>query len=468
MRASGLRRQLITAVVALATALAVGAVGCAEAELEPPEIQANNNDGSDNQSNNGSLEDCTEDEDCPDGEECVFEDSEDEGGECRTAVDPPNGSEGDACEDDSDCETGSCEDGVCVSGCDDEDDCPEGFACGDDGYCEAPGCSADSDCASGQACSVVVDDEGDGLETRCRGGDDGADPGADCDDHEDCRGRYCRQGECTSPCINDDDCGTNQSCEPTPAEIDEVGDELDLCVSMEVQFCESPEDCEDDNMTCNMPTYGADGEIDGGSCGFANPGEGDVGESCAANSECESNLCRASADQSVGECTVFCEESERDCGSGQRCVHAAEELGFCAGGCARDADCDGGDVCVLGLDREGSLHTFCDPPSDDAVGMTGDDCDSDSECKTGICLTSAFEGECIGDEQCPDGTECGCPPTDPGCSEHICYRSFCSEVCDPANGDADCESPDHDIDRCADDVTIEVDGGIQEASMCAM
>ena len=458
------RKRLAALFAAFLFLLALGA--CAEGTIEETNNQDQNQTGTNGGGDNGSLDDCDDDDDCPDGEICVEVDGD---GQCQLDDDNNELDDGASCTDDSECESGLCVDDVCVSECDNDGDCLEGWDCDEDGICQPPACTSDADCGADQACAVSPADD-DGLETICLADNGGADSGGNCSAHDDCRARYCLDETCTTPCDDDDHCGTNQLCEETSISLDDQDAILDLCIPMQVEMCDAAVDCSADDMTCNAPTFGADGDIDGASCGFANPGESDLGEDCTASSDCESNLCRESDDGTTGECSVFCEDSDRDCADSQVCLRP-EDLGICARTCDRNADCDGGNICALGADDDGSLIHYCEMPPGDK--STGEECDTDTDCESAICLSNVltYEGSegCIGDSQCPDDAECGCPSTDPSCTEHVCFieNQFCSELCDTTNGDADCQDGDHDLSRCADDIAVETDAGTQFESMCA-
>lgn len=182
-------------------------------------------------------------------------------------------------------------------------------------------------------------------------------------------------------------------------------------------------------------------------------------------------MCRVSADGTTGECSVVCSQSDRDCADGQACV-SSEDFGFCVGHCATDEDCPGGDVCTIGgdEDEEEQPVQYCSNPVGD--NTTGESCETDADCESAICLSNVliYDGSegCTDIRQCPSeepNAECGCPPTEPDCSEDVCYRfeRFCSEVCDPANGDADCENGDHRLTRCGD---VRAKPSDQYVSMC--
>ncbi len=450
--------------VLLSLTIPITAISCAGGDLGESATNGDEQHNQNQATNSDTPTPCHDNTDCDGDDICVVDDSDQ--GICESPDDDVG--DGDSCDDDTQCESGSCVDEVCVSECGDDTDCLEMWSCDADGICQPPTCASDGDCPTQQFCSISAD--GDALQATCLPDNDGGDAGHNCDDHGDCRSRYCVDGRCSAPCDDGEFCGTNQICEETLVSLDDAQEPMPICIPMQVELCTAPIDCDHSEMTCNSPTYDADGDIDGASCGFTNSGGADVGQDCSSSSDCESNFCRPTEDGTTGECSVFCEESERDCAADQDCARMTDDIGICTGRCDTDADCQGGNICTLGSDPDGELITYCEQPVGD--GAIGDECSSDGDCQSSICLSNVvtYDAECIGDEQCPDGAECGCPSTDPGCDPHICYieTTQCSRLCDPENADADCNGGDHDMTRCSDDVTVTTDAGTHTAAMCAL
>ena len=203
-----------------------------------------------------------------------------------------------------------------------------------------------------------------------------------------------------------------------------------------VELCETDADCPD-GYTC-YPLQGG-----GGAC-FPSQGAGngtkEIGEECSSNEECASGICL-----SLGG-PYFCTENcaaHTDCPCGMKCTAT-----------------NGGNYC-----EGGAPKVSCIPD--------GEDCASDSECSSGICLFGVCQIACsifTGDALCPDGQGCGRLTVDKpdgfcmkaglkGTGEYCaadleCYGLFCHEgacevpcnpfapnscetglVCDPALGD---------------------------------
>ncbi len=365
--------------------------------------------------------------------------------------------------------------------CDDPSDCPSPeMDCVDDGtgvrICvEPPGdpCLADIDCSQGEMCGVMVNGAGSELQTVCVPDNAQGSLGAACSDHDDCRSRLCHGGLCASPCNSGSHCGEFYLCLEQEAEKDGVQDDLDLC--FEVPICSSPVDCTATDSTCNL-VFEDENEDLYPACGFENPGQSGLGSACGDHDVCESNFCWASDDGTTGECSVFCEQAARDCGAGQVCVAFTENISACLSSCDNNADCPGGNVCHLTINQQtNALETYCD--STLGTGATGDECTGPLDCDSGFCLTMSYgqytETPCSIDANCDAGFTCECPMDNPNCltSERRCAQvtseNRCSELCNPANGDSDCQSPNHDLGICDTNVTVTWDSGSESVAACA-
>ncbi len=437
---------------------------------------------------------------CEEDETCYVQRGEDSVDTICEEPDEGELEDGEYCTEDADCASNYCHEdpyeNFCATPCELDEDCPEvgglamtcetvdiDHASGSDpvDVCvreEPPACSIDEDCAQGQACAVVANKDTEEIETVCLPDHGWAPTGANCTEDSDCANRQCTDGSCSAPCNSYEQCSPYQVCTEETVAKDGASAELDLCTSLDFTACMAPSECDPENTTCNTPTFDSDGFVDGASCGFTYPGEADLGESCNDMIECESGYCWYSDDDTTGECTVFCQDSAADCASDQSCVGRVADLGVCLGDCERNADCDGGNVCKLGTDPANSeLYRYCGNTLPDATKQPGDECSSAEECDNGLCLTvttyEVTDQSCTSDSQCDSGFECACAPGDPNCSsgEQVCVSETgtveqqCSELCDPANGNADCEGQGHELTECSE--TIEVTWGNVETTTAA-
>ena len=464
--------------------LAATWLACAEGEPEAPSINDNSDPSNHADPDAGPVADvdedtapdidaadegCTENQQCDAGQICARP-APGQQGQCADPQD--DRLLGEACSDSAQCQSGLCYQGRCTDDCTDASDCPVDWSCEDAtqaGYCVPPACSSDDDCPAGQSCAVTPDGTN-SLEAVCLPDNAGGQSGDSCFDHGECQSRYCLDGVCSALCDDDPHCGDLQHCDMETISVDGAQGNFEHCLPTSITYCVSPDDCEDTDRTCNAPTFDSDGAVDGASCGLTNPGQASLGDSCASPTECESGLCLPADDGQIGECSVFCQDADDHCGDDQYCMQVDEELAICIGSCSRNQDCDGGNVCQIGLDTEGSIQTVCDHPVGDAE--IGDECQESSECESALCLTSysSYGISCEFDEQCPGSAECICPLNDPDCTQKDCIEleSRCSEFCDPENGDADCETGDHPMQHCDEQVQFQLESTVETIPACAL
>ncbi|MEM9068514.1 MAG: hypothetical protein AAGE52_08405, partial [Myxococcota bacterium] len=117
-----------------------------------------------------------------------------------------------------------------------------------------------------------------------------------------------------------------------------------------------------------------------GTCVAGEQGSRALGESCDADTDCQSLACM-------------------DPGDGdRRCVHR------CQGGAGA---CPTGDVCAAGTDACGGC---VDPSIVSGARGLGEPCDADAECGSGRCLVDGEDSYCTADcegfASCPDGFHC--------------------------------------------------------------
>ena len=444
---------------------------------------------------------CDSVDDCLADETCYFEVEDDA---VHTVCNDPNATnrgDGESCSNDLQCASNYCHEDrfgdYCVTPCVSDSDCPDvvdGYPmeCGEVEveYGSGSGsetiaacvhqtpdpCVDDSQCDADEACAVVVNETQDGLTGACLPDNGGAEPGESCSTNSDCRNQLCFIGKCSAPCAGDDVCGDFQQCNEAAVGKDGQIDNIDICTDPVESPCDAPLHCDHQNMTCNKVTS-TGGQVDGAACGLINPGQADLGQTCADGQDCESNFCWSSEDGINGECSVFCQDSARDCASSQVCTGLVAGLGACLASCDTNQDCVGGNVCQVGIEPdESGIHGICDQTVGN--GQTGDVCENPGDCETGLCLTvSTYEvtdTSCSSDSHCDSGFECRCPPDTPNCLNTICVseepidvQTRCTEMCDPSNGDADCGGG-HDMTVCSDDIVYSWNGQSDTVSLCSL
>ncbi|MBT9555653.1 MAG: hypothetical protein IV100_06465 [Myxococcales bacterium] len=336
---------------------------------------------------------CTDGNPCTTSDTCVL-------GECTGASAE--------CDDDNPCTDDGCGEFGCaftakVGPCDDGDDCTEGDMCSG-GTCSPGvndcGCVNDNDCPSVDPCvgSYICET---GVSSGCK-----LIPKAPCDTTGDgpCRVTQCDSstGACvqspvaaTTPCLDDDVCTANTSCNGSGA-----------CVGGTVVTCDDGSDCTAD--TCQVGTGCTYTPIsgsceDGDPCSLGDTCSGGVCVSGAARCECQDD--GDCADPDANPCTGVptCDQS------------GAPDAWSCVAGPAV--------VCTPSLDP--CLAAACDPQTGQCsnspvsgVCNDGDPCTSTDACAQGTCIGQPYSCDdglsctadvCLGSGTCShkvDGTAC--------------------------------------------------------------
>jgi hypothetical protein len=263
--------------------------------------------------------------------------------ECEEGDDPGFG----MCDDDADCNGGSCCFGVCVP----SEFCPSGTACVDDSMCGDGEmcCPATNDCQSEADCVTYGWCERD----------------AQCGENRACCDNECsREPFCEGSCRGDDDCEDGICCPGGDGEPNRCYSDLDACYGG--RACETAAECGGEGMTC------CDGVCDAwGDCY--------EGEPCGGDADC------GGADSPYGCCDrdgdltcqteVFCAsfrpcDAENPCGDGTACCDNPE--------ISNQPICLGPDLCTFGLP-----------------------CEAQADCDALFCcaVPGAPEAICIGDCQ---------------------------------------------------------------------
>lgn len=289
---------------------------------------------------------------------------------------------------------------LCFGACDfeaaDGDFCPrDGYGCADMvGVC-LPGCDVDDECGTGLVCDPNGGFNGEG---QCS--DPTANLGDACEASEDCPpGTNCLSERFTG--IPGGVCGAF-GCDPTSGEgCPENG----TCVSTGRRFgvcllaCEGDADCTRAGQEC---VTGTTGDYCGPSFDPAN-----LGQICSAGrGSCTGGACLSEGDTGWPDsyCVALgCDaEAGTGCPGDGVCVDTADGRGACLDGCAADSDCRTGYDCRPADAADPTSATACVPGCDDAMvcGNDGFVCNTG----TGLC-TQAFMDASLG-EPCTDGGDC--------------------------------------------------------------
>jgi len=368
---------------------------------------------------------CLSAEDCPDGEVCRVDRS---GNSIDMICGSPagDGEVGDACDSDDQCRSNLCLDGTCTKPCE------RPVQCGGDGWtCDAADvstdggdtetinvcqraperqCQSDGDCAEPKRC--IGRRGANNLEFVCGSpNNNGADVGESCQDDSDCALNLCVDGTCTGPCESNDHCSgaDGYTCETTNVDLGNGNtDTASICVPP--RPCDHAGECKVDEVCY----YDRSTTSSAGFCRDPNPGGDDLGDVCQKDRHCKANLCFDSRFRNI--CSVPCDDVN-DCKQGFRCEET--DIADGQGGtitdkicvpappakCDKQSDCGADETCSIVPTSDGNgLESVCIP---DPGGLaTGNACQSDSECKSLVCLNNHCASPCTSRDQCANDQAC--------------------------------------------------------------
>jgi len=363
--------------------------------------------------------------------------------ECRAIPgDPPDDYDCyQTCNDNNDCEYGTCVDGECIGGeCSSDEECDDANVC--NGVEE---CTADAECTNPD--DLVCDNFCDPI--------DGC---IDCLQDSDCSYGTCSpEGVCVGgECTSDGDCDDGDECNG-----------LETCTNEGV--CIDGEDLVCDDF-CN-PLIGCVECLTGDDCPFGTcSGTGDcLPGGCSGNGDCDDeNICtgvetctnegRCTEPDDL-ECDDFCDPVEGcvECLANDDCPFGTCVEGACAAGdCSSDADCDDDDICtgVETCTNEGvctdPVNLECLELCDPLLGCV--ECLINADCPFGTCSGpgECLDGGCIGDADCNDQNICTGVETctaEGECTEPDDLE--CPEACDSNLGCVEClTNADCDFGTC--------------------
>ncbi|MEM9458200.1 MAG: hypothetical protein AAGF11_28755 [Myxococcota bacterium] len=376
------------------------------------------------------------------------------------------------CEMDSDCLSGSCEEGQCVP-----PTCVDGELNGNetDVDCGGPECQP---CQDGETCL----EDGDCLSQTCDPGTGTCTPAA-CDDtvqngeetDVDCGGPNCPGCDNGQTCEEDADCMSNL-CDPVldvcedPSCVDGLqnGEETDVdcggpdCAPCgDGQMCEDNFDCASDSCDGNVcqPPACDDGALNGLEtdidCGGPDCAPCQDGDDCLTDFDCESMVCLNEECQpaSCSDSVLNGSETDVDCG-GPDCQPCQDgDMCMVDGDCASDV-CDPGTntcsppACNDGIQNADEADVDCGGPICDPCG-DGQMCEDNDDCDSMVCN---FEIGVCEPPNCADGVQNG-SETDLDCG------GMCGMTCNPGEGCAlggDCLSAgcDPGTSTCNDFLTV--------------
>lgn len=323
-----------------------------------------------NKGDNGKCVECLKNEDCGDQNKvcndgiCEFRCSKDEdcyGQRCDT-----NSGICVECLLKSDCNLGFiCIGEKCVSGCEDQRDCPPSQSIckpelGQNGACVA--CDKDEDCQSSEKC----------VQNNCL---------KVCKTDNDCIAGYCDSvsGKCVE-CLKSDQCMINMICENMKC----------------IPGCSKDKPC--------YGNYKCDLSVTPGRCV-----ECMSNNDCLPNGECLNNTCKYPGKQ----CGESCQDTS-ECATGLKCGILLQQ---CLIACQDNNGCYNGDCLNLG---NGGVCLTCAPAKCDP------ECKNDEECIDGKCVKKCFP-PCDFGYTCNNGyCETLASECNPTCQkDYFCYNASC-------------------------------------------
>ncbi|OIP29222.1 MAG: hypothetical protein AUK47_28045 [Deltaproteobacteria bacterium CG2_30_63_29] len=360
---------------------------------------------------------CNRNSTCPSSEVCVFTD--DGSGGLELFCGPPVGTglPGSACTDDSDCENGKCQDGICLAPCVDDNDCPGGHVCVatevggmtiDACVPEPTACRSNAACDPSELC--VADRSGAALSLLCGAPVGAGTLGAACTQDSACEANLCLGGLCTSPCERSNDCSTDGSwrCETIDVATNGGAATISVCAETPPNVCNSDRDCVGPQR-CVAQKTGTNLTF---TCATANAGGVETGVNCLLDSDCAQNLCV------TGQCAGPCQTAATDCPTDYGCDLTTVSLGgnltdtasICQPPvfCIENDECLTSEVCFFRPETS-TITTLCQNPNVGG-GALGTTCTDDADCGANLCYSDRFKDMCtigcLNNTDCATGTVC--------------------------------------------------------------
>jgi len=356
------------------------------------------------------LPGCTDDTDCPEGTMC--DPAAGLGGECFD----PGAAVGDECTESAQCPM----DGFCLA---------EDFGGWPGGACVGFGCDPDSGTGCGDDAMCLRSGRGGGLCVRA------CDSGTDCREGYDCvaSGEFPERTYCGPACTSSDQCSDGRVCNPGVGVCDVAFDPDELGVA-----------CSTDRTACSGGTCLTEFEsgLPGSYCTYVGCDPSMADGSAGADGCPGDGVCLSVGDTAI--CLDGC-TTDTDCRADYRCRPSdpaeASSPVACRPACETDDACaNDGFECNVGTG-------LCRPAFDTAD--IGEPCTGPATCEGGACITEADEGWPAGTcafpgcrlsgtgmaETCPTGTVCVDDETgDPTLGACIDACTVGTDTCRPSYG----------------------------------
>lgn len=346
---------------------------------------------------------------------------------CQAPV-PGGGALGAACAMDAQCLSNLCLDNVCAKPCERPNDCAAdgSFICepttittatnqqAQVNLCKpkpADQCLSNSQCFMPQQC--VADRGPREIQFTCDAPNQGGKALGDaCTQDSECGQNLCLDGQCTLPCQGNGDCAAQPGYSCKLREVTLQNNNKD-----NVQVCVPPTTC-DDKGDCKVGEECYVTRTQTGAdfiCRPGNQGGGVLGQVCAQDSECATNLCFSGRFGNI--CSSPCDDNS-DCASpGYECrattIKDANGQPFNARVCApqNPAPCSTNDQCptgtscaILANTAGNALESVCIPKTGRLA--PGVPCQSNDQCENRVCLNNICSAPCTDTMQCAVGQVC--------------------------------------------------------------
>lgn len=254
---------------------------------------------------------------------------------------------------------------------------------------EPTSCMKNADCEDDQTCKFDPATGKSFCEAKT-----GSVNGETCTTGDECASGVCLNGACADLCARETDCPAGFTCTPETVSTPNGDVDLSLCTE-ESTPCLATADCPN-GLVCVL----AANDVFECQTGAG----GTVGDACAANAECASNLCVDNL------CSAPCQRPT-DCSTDGSfiCVpktittaNGTIDANVCvprpASQCLTDSDCTLPQRCVATKSAT-DIEFSCG--NQNAAGKeSGQACAADSECSQNLCVNSVCAGPCQGNGEC--------------------------------------------------------------------
>jgi hypothetical protein len=268
-------------------------------------------------------------------------------------------------------------------------------------------CEANADCTAPEVC-VVDETSGERL---CKDPVGNGMTGDACNSAMECASNLCLNGACANPCKGDADCPNGYLCETQSISLEGGGQaSFDVCVEAP-QACLANTDCTDPELCVAV----RNGQMVTLTCQDPVPGGGDLGDMCAADSDCLSGLCVDNACSQACQRPIDCSaDGSFVCEPSGTLTSNGSPVNICkprpATQCLSNSQCNGAERCVASRGTS-QVEFTCGAPNANGGGA-GSACNADTDCTQNLCLGGVCTPPCQGNGDCSAATDYTCEVRD--------------------------------------------------------